>query len=37
VALVIRFIAGVLPPAILLAVLVWLARVWWRRKRRKLA
>jgi hypothetical protein len=37
VALLIRFIAGVLPPAILLAVLVWLARVWWRRKRRKLA
>lgn len=38
IAVVIRFIAGVLPPAILVALLVWVARLWWRRrKRRKLA
>lgn len=37
VAVVIRFIAGVLPPAILVAVLLWVARGWWRRRRRKAA
>lgn len=32
--LMIRLIAGVLPPAILVAVLVWIARLWWRRRRK---
>lgn len=34
VAWVIRFIAGVLPPAILLVLLLWGLRAWWRRRRR---
>lgn len=35
VAWVVRFIAGVLPPAILVLALLWVARAWWRRRRRR--
>lgn len=35
VAWVVRFIASVLPPAILVLALLWVARAWWRRRRRR--